>query len=122
MKTKKEKKTKCCSKCGITYKKKEVGVWAIKFPYWICKACGLAAKKAFKKLDEGKFKEGASDLLAVNWGISVKEADSKISKTSKGLKNKQTRKVAYDSMRKQGMSKSEIKNACIQAGWPDITK
>lgn len=122
MKTKKEAQNKPCSKCGRVYSKKESGVWTIKWPAWICRECALAANEAMKKIDKGKLKEGVTDLMAVNWGISSTEAKSKVKKTAKGLKNKQTQATAYQTMKKQGMSDKEIQEACFKAGWPDITK
>lgn len=121
MKTRKECKFKFCTKCSAKHNKKELGVWAVKFPFWICRVCGLKADEAFKKLEKGKFKDGISDLMAVNFGISNTESKSKINKTRKRLKNAQSRDQAYKAMRKKGMSDSEIRDGCAKAGFPDIT-
>lgn len=110
MKTRKESKTKSCSKCGEVHKKKAAGVWTVKFPYWICHKCALAANLAMQKLGRGKIKEGVSDLVKLQFG-------GRVNLEATGRKLGRKRQKVYDKLKREGFSDDEIKAGWKAAGW-----
>ena len=115
MKTKKENKTKNCSRCGTAYGKKEKGVWTIKFPYWICKNCALKANENFGKAFKGDFKGAVSGISKQMFGKNNKDKLS--NDVGEILKESKKREKARNKLLKKGFTNEEIDNGWRIMGW-----
>jgi len=116
MKTKKEKSIKFCSVCTKAVRKKDKGAWAIRFPYWICRECGIQSHKNFTLMSKGKFKEGLKGVWGQAMGDRI-DRKKTMRKTKSVLQKAGVRKKAYDDLRKQGFSDKEITKGWEEAGF-----